>query len=95
MPPEGNVPLQKPCVKEKLIKGYEIFVMRYGDEPSFMAFFILSFHNYKQLAKFAKSCLNKFFVLTMGKVLGENMLAIQVFLPINKFRKFIDTPSAM
>lgn len=82
-------------LKRNLIEGYEIFVMRYGDEQSLMAYFILSFHNHEQLAKFAKACLNKFFILTMGKVLEENMLVIQVFLPFNEFRKFIDTLSLM
>ena len=82
-------------LKGKLIEGYEIFVMRYGDDPSVMAYFILSFHDYKRFAKFTRSCLNKFFVLTMGKILGQNALIMEIFLPLNEFRNFIDTLSIM
>jgi len=78
-----------------LIEGYEIFVMRYGDSPFVMAYFIISFLDHETFAKFARSLLNKFFVLTMGKILGENALIVEVFLPANEFRKFIDTLSTM
>jgi len=80
---------------KRLVEGYEIFVMRYGDSPYVMVYFIISFHDYETFAKFAKSLLNKFFVLTMGKNLGENSLIVEVFLPTTEFRKFVDTLSTM
>jgi DNA-binding Lrp family transcriptional regulator len=82
-------------IKRNLIEGYEIFVMRYGDTHSVMVLFIISFHNYETLAKFARSLLDKFFVLTMGKILGENAFLVEVFLPTTEFRKFIDALSTL
>lgn len=82
-------------LKKNLIEGYEIFVMRYGDTSSVMVLFIISFHNYKTLARFARSLLDKFFVLAMGKILAENTLYLAVFLPTIEFRKFIDTLSKL
>lgn len=82
-------------IKRNLIEGYEVFVMRYGDSPFVMVYFIITFPNYEKFAKFTRSLLDKFFVITMGKVFGENGLIVEVFLPIEEFRKFIDTLSAM
>jgi DNA-binding Lrp family transcriptional regulator len=82
-------------IEKNLIEGYEIFVMRYGSSPYVMVLFIIDFHKYETFAKFARSLLNKFFVITMGKILGENALLVEVFLPTEEFRKFIDTLSLM
>lgn len=78
-----------------LIEGYEVFVMRYGDSAYVMAYFAITFHSYETFARFAKSLLDKFFVITMGKMLGEHGLLVEVFLPVEEFRKFIDTLSTM
>lgn len=82
-------------LEKNLIEGYEIFVMRYGNSPSLMALFILSFHGYEAFAKFARSLLNKPFVITMGKIIGEDSLLVEVFLPADEFRHFVDTLSKM
>ncbi|MEM2105887.1 MAG: Lrp/AsnC family transcriptional regulator [Candidatus Bathyarchaeia archaeon] len=82
-------------LKRNLIEGYEIFVMRYGDVPSVMVVFVVSFSDYEKLAKFARSLLGKFFVLVMGKILGENSLFLEVFLPMGEFRKFVDALSSL
>jgi len=86
---------KKHLIDRNLIEGYDIFVMRYGDASSVMVLFLISFHDYETLAKFARSLLNKFFVLTMGKILGENAFLVEVFLPTEEFRKFVDTLSKM
>ena len=86
---------KKHLTGKNLIEGYEIFVMRYGSSPFVMALFIVEFHEYVAFAKFAASLLDKFFVITMGKILGENALLMEVFLPTEEFRKFIDTLSLM
>lgn len=78
-----------------LIEGFEVFVMRYGSSPSVMVYFAITFHSYKTFAKFARSLLDKFFVLTMGKNLGENCLIVEVFLPPEEFRKFVEVLSTM
>ena len=82
-------------IGKNLIEGHEIFVMRYGDAPFVMALLTISFHDYPRFAKFTRSLLNKFFVITMGKMIGKNGLLVEVFLPTNEFRNFIDTLSAM
>ena len=85
----------KHLIAKNLIEGYEIFVMRYGDPHYFMAYFTITFHNYETFARFTRSLLNKFFVITLGKMYGENGLIVEVFLPHEEFRKFIDTLSKM
>lgn len=82
-------------IRRNLIEGYEIFVMRYGNSPSVMFYLMVSFHDHETFAKFTRSLLDKFFVLTMGKVLGENALLVELFLPTGEFRKFMDTLSTM
>jgi DNA-binding Lrp family transcriptional regulator len=82
-------------VERKLIEGFEVFVLRYGDMPFVMAYFIVSFHDYEGFAKFARSLLDKFFIISMGKILGQNALLFEIFLPTDEFRKFIDTLSKM
>jgi DNA-binding Lrp family transcriptional regulator len=82
-------------VGRNLVEGYEVFVMRYGTSPSVMVYFIITFHNYETFAKFTRSLLDKFFVLTMGKNFGENRLIVEIFLPFEEFRKFIEALSMM
>jgi DNA-binding Lrp family transcriptional regulator len=82
-------------IGKKLIEGYEIFIMRYGDSPSIMALFIISFDDHEKFAKFARALLNKPFILMMAKAIGENMLLTEVFLPFNEFRTFIDKLSEL
>lgn len=86
---------KKHLIGKTLIEGYEIFVMRYGDSPFVMVLFIISFHDYETLAKFARSLLNKCFVITTGKIFGENAILTEVFLPTDEFRKFIDALSTL
>jgi DNA-binding Lrp family transcriptional regulator len=86
---------QRHLLDRNLIEGYDIFAMRYGDSPFVMAYFTVSFHDYDTYAKFARSLLDKFFVLTMGKIIGHNGLLFEVFLPTDEFRKFVDTLSKM
>lgn len=86
---------QKHLIGKNIIEGYEIFVMRYGDRHYFMAYFTITFHNYETFARFTRSLLNKFFTITLGKMYGENGLIVEVFLPHEEFRKFIDTLSKM
>ena len=82
-------------IKRNLIEDYQITVLRYGDSPYVMALFIICFYDYEAFAKFARSLFNKFFVITMGKVLGENAVLVEVFLPLSEFRSFVDVLSVM
>jgi DNA-binding Lrp family transcriptional regulator len=80
---------------KNLIEGYEVFVMRYGASPSVMAYFVINFHTHETFARFTRSLLNKFFVLTMGKNLGEHCLMVEIFLPTEEFRRFVEVLSMM
>lgn len=82
-------------VGKNLVEGYEVFVMRYGSAPSIMVYFTITFHSHETFAKFTRSLLNKFFVLTMGKNLQEHRLIVEVFLPPEEFRKFVEVLSKM
>lgn len=82
-------------IGRNLIEGYEIFVMRYGDVPSVMVLFVVNFSENEKLAKFANFLLDKFFVITMGKVFRENALLVEVSLPFAEFRRFVDFLSVL
>jgi len=82
-------------VAKNLVEGYEVFVMRYGSAPSIMVYFTITFHSHETFAKFTRSLLNKFFVLTMGKNLQEHRLIVEVFLPPEEFRNFVEVLSKM
>jgi hypothetical protein len=86
---------EKHVLGKNLIEGYEVFVMRYGETPYVMVLFVISFHNCDALARFARSLLDKFFVLTMGKILRGNVFLVETYLPTGEFRKFIDALSAL
>jgi DNA-binding Lrp family transcriptional regulator len=86
---------KKHLLKKNLIEDYQITVLRYGSSPYVMVLFIVFFHSYEALAKFARSLLNKFFVITMGKILGKDAILMEVFLPSSEFRSFIDVLSVM
>jgi DNA-binding Lrp family transcriptional regulator len=82
-------------VGKNLVEGYEVFVMRYGNAPSMMVYFTITFPSHETFARFARSLLDKFFVLTMGKNLKQNCLIVEVFLPPEQFRKFVGVLSNM
>ena len=82
-------------VGKNLVEGFEVFVMRYGDAPSMMVYFTITFPSHETFARFTNSLLDKFFVLTMGKNLKQNCLIVEVFLPPEEFRKFISVLSKM
>ena len=44
----------------------------------------------KKMAKFALSLLDKPFANGLGKILNENALVAQIYLPISEFRHFLD-----
>jgi DNA-binding Lrp family transcriptional regulator len=86
---------QKHLIGKNLIEGYEIFAMLYGDAPCVGTLFVVSFHDHDTLARFARSLLNKFFFIAMGKIFGENAVIMEVYLPSAEFRNFIDALSKL
>jgi DNA-binding Lrp family transcriptional regulator len=75
--------------KRKLIEGYQIEIYRYPSLTSEYVFFKFEFHCYEGFKRFALSLHDKPFPIWMGKVIGENAMMAQFYLPRWEFRKFI------
>jgi len=86
---------EKHVIKYGLIEDFQIAILPFERTTSDMLFFIFRFDSKKKMAKFAQSLLNKSFVIIVGKVLGENAIVSQVYLPRLEFRKFIDALSKL
>ena len=86
---------KKHLLERQLIEGYEVFAKRYGDNPTIMAYFVVAFPSQETFARFARSLIEKPFVLTLGKVLGENALMFEVTFTIDEFRNFVDALSEL
>ena len=52
--------------------------------------FLFRFETSEKMAKFASSLLDKPFANGLGKILNENALVAQIYLPISEFRHFLD-----
>jgi hypothetical protein len=60
-----------------------------------MLWFIFKFDNSEKMAKFALSLLDKPFALVLGKILNEDALVAQIYLPTLEFRRFIESLSQL
>lgn len=81
-------------IREGLLESFEIGVFHFGSDAEFL-FFIFSFEEWEKLAKFASLLMDKPFVRTLGKILGQNKLYGYLYLPRNEFRKFLDALSKL
>jgi DNA-binding Lrp family transcriptional regulator len=81
--------------KRGLIEGYEVDMARFPLLFSNYLFFRFEFDSYDKFVRFTTSLHDKPFPLNLGKVLGENALISQIYLPIREFRKFIDALSEL
>jgi len=57
--------------------------------------FKFEFESHEKMAKFALSLHDKPFPIFMGKVLGENALISQIYLPKWEFRRFVSSLSSL
>lgn len=78
-----------------LIESFTVLDFRFDLKVSDMFLFIFNFDTAEKFAKFASSLLDKPFVGGLGKILGENALIAQIYLPRLEFRRFIDTLSTL
>jgi len=86
---------ERHVIKHGIVEAFQIAMLPFERETSEMLFFIFRFDSKEKMAKFAKSLLDKPFVIIVGKVLGENAMVSQVYLPRLEFRKFIDALSKL
>ena len=71
-----------------LLAGFEVTVFHFGSDSE-SAFFIFSFDEEQNLARFASSLLDKPFVKALGKILGKNQLYGYLYFPRSEFRGFL------
>lgn len=81
--------------KKGLLEVFQIFFLPFDQAVSDMLFFVFKFDDHEKLAKFARSLLDKPFVYIVGKILGQNALISQVYLPRQEFRRFVDSLSEL
>ena len=82
-------------IKHGLIEAFQIAILPFERTTSDMLFFAFRFDSKEKTGKFARSLLDKPFANMMGKVLGENVLVAQVYLPRVEFRNFVDALSKL
>jgi DNA-binding Lrp family transcriptional regulator len=86
---------EKHVVKHGLIETFQVSILPLDRASSDMLFFIFKFSDIEKMGKFAHSLLDKPFVTILGKILNENALVSQVYLPRHEFRNFIDALSKL
>jgi DNA-binding Lrp family transcriptional regulator len=86
---------QKHIIEKGLIEKFQVFVFPFDTAISAMFWFTFKFDNPDKLAKFAMSLIDKPFMIILGKILKENMLIAQLYLPILEFRYFVETLSKL
>ena len=82
-------------IKRNLIEDFQIVVFPFDRAISDMFYFVFKFDSGEKLAKFAQSLMDKPFVYTLGKILEENALIANLYMPKVEFRKFIDILSRL
>ena len=82
-------------IEEKMFEGPQIVAEHYKGLSADTYYFRFVFKNYENFASFACSLMNKPFVRVMGKAQGRNQLFVQVYLPRQELRSFIETLSKL
>jgi DNA-binding Lrp family transcriptional regulator len=81
---------QRHVIKRGLLEAFQIFIFPFERAISDMFFFVLKFDSKEKMARFALSLLEKPFVYTLGKVLGQNAIITHIYLPRPEFRIFVE-----
>jgi len=76
-------------LKRGLIEKFQPFLFRFDRETSDFLVFVFKFDGGENMARFASSLLDKPFVYTIGKILGESSLVAHICLPRQEFRRFV------
>ncbi len=82
---------QQHVTKRKLLAGYDTVIFPYPLETSELCAVAFDFPSERALAKFANSLLDKPFVLSYAKLIGENSLLGHFYIPKSEFSRFIDS----
>jgi len=82
-------------LKRGLLETFQIGIRHFDRIVSDMLFFVFKFETMEKMAKFAQSLLDKPFVYIVGKILGQNAIVTQVYLPRVEFRNFVESLSKL
>ncbi len=86
---------ERHVIQNGLIEDFQIAILPFERSISDMLFFTFKFDDKEKMSKFAQSLLDKPFVFILGKILGENAMVAQIYLPRTEFRRFIDSLSKL
>ena len=86
---------QKHVIGLGLIEDFQIFFSPFNREVSDLFVFVFEFDENEKMAKFTSSLIDKPFVYSVGKILGESAIIAQIYLPRVEFRRFIDVLSKL
>ncbi len=81
----------KHVIDRFLLEDFQVIYYPFDKSRSNGFFFTFTFNNMENMAKFARSLLDKPFVLSIGKIFGEAAIFVYVYLPIAEFRHFVDS----
>jgi DNA-binding Lrp family transcriptional regulator len=84
---------EKHVMENGLVETYQMAMLPFDRATSDMVFFFLKFSDSEKTSKFARTLLNKPFVIILGKILKDNALVCQVYLPRLELRNFVDALS--
>lgn len=86
---------QKHVIGLGLIEDFQIFFLPFNREVSDLFVFMFRFDDKEKMAKFTSSLIDKPFAYSVGKILGENAIIAQIYLPRAEFRRFTDRLSKL
>jgi len=78
-------------IGRQLLEDYQVIYYPFEKSKSNGFFFIFTFANLKNMAKFARSLLDKPFAFSLGKIYGNPALFAYLYLPIKEFRRFVQS----
>jgi hypothetical protein len=86
---------EKHVIKEQMFDCPQILANHYRDLSPDTYYFRFFFGNSHNLARFANSLNNKPFARAVGKAYNRNQLFVQIYLPKQQLRNFIETLSKL
>ena len=86
---------RKHVLERNLIEGFEVLTFHFDLSVSDMFVFTFTFDSLEKCNRFAMSLLDKPFVGGLGKIVNENSLIVDIYLPRVEFRNFVDVLSRL
>ncbi len=78
-------------IDQQLLEDFQVIYYPFDRANSNGFFFTFTFENLDNMARFARSLLNKPFALSLGKIFGKPSLFAYIYLPFAELRRFVDS----